>query len=434
MSWRAPCADSDVTAPPAAAAAPATYGRLLRVPGLRALLVSSLLTRTASQMWLVGIVLFALQRYHSPSVAGVSIFLLIFPGLTLSPIAGALLDRHGRKRLMGLDFSVAATCLTVIVVLAATNHLPIWGLLLLLVAGSVTSTLSIAGARSMFPLLVPRDLWDRGNAADSICFGTSAILGPGLAGWLIASLGSEAALAGAAVGYLAGVVALRWVREPAVSGEVSGRIFHEAWRGLRYVAANRTLRWIAVSMSTLNVGWGMVVVALPVLVFRQHGNAAAVGTILAIQGAVGIPAALVFGRLRTDGRERQMMAILGAIMGIATLALLAPSILFIGVGIAIIGAADGPFNICTFSLRQRRTAQAWFGRAFAISMSLNFAGVPVGSAISGPLLGVSISFAIVLAAALMIGGGILMVLKIPATDDGVEAPEPLSRETASLVG
>jgi MFS family permease len=426
--------DVGVTSQPVVAAAPATYGRLLRVPGLRALLVSSLLTRTASQMWLVGIVLFALQRYHSPTVAGVSIFLLIFPGLTLSPIAGALLDRHGRRRLMGLDFSVAATCLTVIVVLAATNHLPVWALLLLLVAGSVTSTLSIAGARSMFPLLVPRDLWDRGNAADSICFGASAILGPGLAGWLIATLGSEAALAGAAVGYLAGVVALRWVREPAVSGQVSGRIFHEAWRGLQYVAANRTLRWIAVSMSTLNVGWGMVVVALPVLVFRQHGNAAAVGTILAIQGAVGIPAALVFGRLRTDGRERQMMAILGSIMGIATLALLAPSILFIGVGIAIIGAADGPFNICTFSLRQRRTAQAWFGRAFAISMSLNFAGVPIGSALSGPLLGVSISFAIVLAAALMIAGGILMVLKIPATDEGVEAPEPLSRETASLVG
>ena len=54
-------------------------------------------------MWTVGIVLFALERYHSPSIAGISIFVLIFPGLTVSPIAGALLDRHGRKRLMRLD-------------------------------------------------------------------------------------------------------------------------------------------------------------------------------------------------------------------------------------------------------------------------------------------------------------------------------------------
>jgi hypothetical protein len=42
------------------AAQPATYERLLRTQGLRPLLVSSLLTRTASQMWTVGIVLFAL--------------------------------------------------------------------------------------------------------------------------------------------------------------------------------------------------------------------------------------------------------------------------------------------------------------------------------------------------------------------------------------
>src|ERR1700688_1514848 len=165
----------DLTAEHAVAADRATYGRLLRVPGFRQLLISSLLTRTASQMWTVGLVLFALQRYHSASVAGVGLFLLIFPGLLMSPIAGALLDRHGRKRLMTLDFAVAAVCLTVIVILAAANRLPVWGLFVVLIAGSLTSTWSIAGARSFFPLVVPRDLWDRGNAADTVCFGVANI-------------------------------------------------------------------------------------------------------------------------------------------------------------------------------------------------------------------------------------------------------------------
>ena len=150
-----PSADVDRTAAPRESPEPATYRRLLRVRGLLPLLLSSLLTRTATQMWTVGIVLFTLERYHSPSVAGISIFVLIFPGLTVSPIAGALLDRHGRKRLMRLDFTVAATCLTTIVTLAATNHLPVWGLLLLLGFGSLTSTLSNAGARSLYPLIIP---------------------------------------------------------------------------------------------------------------------------------------------------------------------------------------------------------------------------------------------------------------------------------------
>jgi MFS family permease len=394
-------------------APPATYARMLRVPGFRQLLISSLLTRTAAQMWTVGLVLFALQRYHSPSVAGVSLFLLIFPGLLLSPIAGALLDRHGRKRLMTLDFTVAAVCLTVIVTLSLTNHLPIWGLYALLVGGSMTSTLSIAGARSFFPLILPRDLWDRGNAADSVLYGVSAIAGPGLAGALIALVGSEAALAGAAIGFVVGAIALQGVAEPAHSGEVSSRIFYEAWRGLRYVMGNPTLRWIAVGFSTLNVGWGIIVVTLPVVVFRLHGNAAVVGSILALAGAAGVPAALMVGRLRSEGHEREVVSVLGTLMGVATLALLVPSLALIAVGIAIAGGADAASSVTAFSLRQRRTSRAWFGRAFAVSMALNFSGVPVGSAIAGPVLGISSTFDILFAAALTVAGSAVIQLKVP---------------------
>jgi MFS family permease len=412
---RRPPADIDRTAAERESVEPATYRRLLGVRGLLPLLASSLLTRTATQMWTVGIVLFALERYHSPSVAGISIFVLIFPGLTVSPIAGALLDRHGRKRLMRLDFTVAATCLTTIVTLAATNHLPVWGLLTLLGFGSLTSTLSNAGARSLYPLIIPRDLWDRGNAADSTIFGIAAILGPGLAGTLIATFGSEAALAGAAVAYVIGTVALQGVTEPVRTAQVSQRILTEAWRGLRYVVKNRTLRWIAISISILNIGWGMIIVALPVVVFRLHGTAALVGTLLAIEGAIGIPSALIAGRVRTEGRERQMMAATSAIMGLAVLALLAPSIAVIGLGVAIVGASDGLSNISMFSLRQRRTAPAWYGRAFAVSMSLNFSGVPIGSAIAGTLLGVSVTFTVVLSAALALGAAVLMLVMIPAS-------------------
>ncbi len=414
-----PSTDLDLTAAEREPLEPATYRRLLRVRGLLPLLLSSLLTRTASQMWTVGIVLFALERYHSPSIAGISIFVLIFPGLTVSPIAGALLDRHGRKRLMRLDFTVAATCLTTIVALAATNHLPVWALLVLLGCGSLTSTLSNAGARSLFPLIIPRDLWDRGNAADSTIYGIAAILGPGVAGALIAVIGSEAALAGAAVAYVIGAVALQGVAEPLRTGKVPGRILREAWQGLRYVVRNRTLRWIAIAVSILNIGWGMVIVALPVVVFRLHGNAALVGTLLALEGGVGIPAALLAGRIRTEGRERQIMAATSAMMGVAILALLVPSIAVIALGVAIVGASDGPSNISMFSLRQRRTARAWYGRAFAVSMSLNFTGVPIGSAISGSLLGVSVTFTIVLSAALVVAAGALMLVKIPAAEHRV---------------
>jgi hypothetical protein len=47
---------------------------------------------------------------------------------------------------------------------------------------------------------------------------------------------------------------------------------------------------------------------------------------------------------------------------------------------AIAGLANGPLDIALFTLRQRRTDPAWMGRAFTISMNLNFSGFPIGAA------------------------------------------------------
>jgi MFS family permease len=395
---------------------PATYARLIRTRGFIPLIGSAVLTRTASQIWTVGMVLFTLQRYHSPTVAGLSIFLLLFPGLLVSPLNGALLDRYGRRRLMMIDFTVAAGCLLLLVGLATTDHLPVALLLSILTVGSFTSTLSIAGARSLFPLTVPNDLWDRANAADGLAYGLAQIAGPAVAGLLTATLGSPATFIAAAVAYVLAAVVLRAVPEPAVERQVSAHILRDTWQGVRYVVTNRTLRWLAVGLTAGNVGFGIVIVALPVVVFRLHGNAAVVGGLLALAAVVGIPANLLAGRVRTEGRERPILAAFSAIGGVSALALLSPAVAVVALGMALFGLAEGPLNVTVFSLRQRRTHRAWFGRAFAISISLNFAGMPLGSALAGPLLSSSLTLAVILAAALPVAGALVMLTKIPGVE------------------
>ena len=61
------------------------------------------LVRIAQSMVGVALVLFSLTRYGSPTLAGLVTFAGIAPGLLISPIGGALLDRHGRTRLIRLD-------------------------------------------------------------------------------------------------------------------------------------------------------------------------------------------------------------------------------------------------------------------------------------------------------------------------------------------
>src|SRR5258708_16148850 len=62
----------------------------------------------AGSMLFVALILFVLERYHSPQLAGATAFMAALPGILVSPLAGALLDRYGRARLVVLDYAVAA--------------------------------------------------------------------------------------------------------------------------------------------------------------------------------------------------------------------------------------------------------------------------------------------------------------------------------------
>ena len=66
-------------------------------------------------------------------------------------------------------------------------------------------------------------------------------------------------------------------------------------------------------------------------------------------------------------------------------------------------------------MRQRRTDPAWMGRAFAVSMALNFAGFPVGSAIGGAIVPISLDVAIGLAILAQVVAA-LLAQRIPRDD------------------
>ncbi|HET9808141.1 MAG TPA: hypothetical protein VFQ66_00500, partial [Candidatus Limnocylindria bacterium] len=68
------------------------------------------------------------------------------------------------------------------------------------------------------------------------------------------------------------------------------------------------------------------------------------------------------------------------------------------------------------TIRQRRTDPAWLGRAFAVSMALNFAGFPIGSAIGGVVVPISIAAALGAAVLFQILGAVFSMVAIPAEE------------------
>ena len=400
-----------------------SYGRLFAISGFPRLVASMMLARVAEQMVSLVLVLFALQHYGSPEIAGAVTFLSVAPGLLASPIGGALLDRHGRTRLIVIDYAIAGLTLALIAVLAVAERLPVPALLVIVTISSFTQPLGNTGVRTLFPLIVPRPLWERANAIDSNGYVVASIVGPALAGTLVAVFGAPAALAVTASIFAVAALVAIGIRDPGDRTE-AGNLLADAWRGLVYVAKHSTLRPLALAVTTANLGGGIFFLALPVLVLTRFGAGPEfVGLLFALSGISGSISVLLMGRISTLGRERQLLA--GAMLGTAAcfaFVLLFPQPLMVAIAMLLWGVATGPFDVVLFTIRQRRTDAAWLGRAFAVSMALNFAGFPIGSAIAGAVLPVSIELGFALAVAATVAGAVLAYIGIPERD----APAPVS--------
>ncbi len=397
-----------------AVATTTSYGALLGVPFLGRALAGMQVVRIGQSMVGVALVLFSLTHYGSPALAGLVTFASLMPGLLISPIGGALLDRHGRTRLIILDLVIAVASLALLAVLAFANLLPAWLLVLIAAVSSLTGPLGATGMRTLFPLMVPPNLWERVNAVDSNGYVIASIIGPPLAAVIVGAFGGPAALLTIALLLAISVVVLLPVPEPAINVSSSGSLMRDAWLGLQYTWRNQTLRGVGLSVTTLNIGGGMVSIVVPlILLDRLHLGEASVGAVFAVQGVVGVGTGLWAGRMDMRGREGRIFAapMIGFVP--AFVLLLVPGIGPILLSMAIMGAINGPMDVAMFTLRQRRTDPAWMGRAFAISMALNFSGWPIGAAIAGILATFSIEAAVLVGVAAAAAGTLMAWTLVP---------------------
>jgi MFS family permease len=367
-----------------------SYRHLLGEPDVRALLLATLLSRFAGRMFALAIVLYALTRTGSPLLAGWLAFAAVAPGLVISPIAGALIDRVGSAWAITVDMAASAICVTALAVVDRVGWADPAVLLVLTGCFSLTSPLSFAGIRALLPRLVPAHALDRANALDTAINGLTDIAGPALAGAIVGFGGPVLALVGIAVIYAAAALSVGRVRPTPGEMPRVAPLLAQAWHGLRRVLGQPTLRGLALSYSLYEICWGMLVVAVPVFAaqrFAGGAGAAVAGLLWAGLGLVGGITALVAGHLRAAGRERKVMATGMLVTALAVWPLAAEfGPIGLMLGLMLVGAAAGPIDVGVLTLRQRSTEPVELGRVVSISMSLNLAGGPLGSALGGMLV------------------------------------------------
>lgn len=400
-----------------------SYRELAKIPGLTALMVAATLGRLATRIFFLTLLLFVLVTYRSPVLVGWITFAAVAPGLIISPLAGVLLDRFGPNNAIRIDFLVSAVLAIAIASAGWTGWVTQPILFVLATLFSLAGPLGAAGTRTLLPRIVPAELLDRANALDTSNYAMIDVAGPAIAGILIAYCGTENTMLIVAVAYILAAFMLLLV--PRLPGLMSGQtsMLHQALEGILIVARHRTLRGLAICFSIYQFAWGILYVVIPVFVMN-HVKATAVGaTVGYLYGAVGIGVAIgamFAGHLRINGRERNVIALGMVLTGFAVWPIAAEfGFTGLAIGLVLAGILAGPIEVALLTLRQRRTNPHQLGRVRSISMSLNVAGFPIGSALAGMVIATSLRASLILAAAACVTAA-LATLTIPSQNEGAD--------------
>ncbi|MGW4224317.1 MFS transporter [Streptomyces bauhiniae] len=303
-------------------------------------------------------------------------------------LGGVFTDRLGARTVMlaadGLRFGSQA----VLALLLLTGSVRIWEVVVLAVLLGVGEGGFMPGLSALVPGLVPEEELASANALLGMARPVASIVGPGLAGVLVAAFDAGTVVAVDAVSYGVSVVAL--VGLPVVRAQAPGPgLFSELGRGWSEFTS-RTWLWV----TTLHIGlfnfllWAPFLVLGPSIAEQRLGGARAWGLVLALEGIGAIVGGvLLLGRNPRRGLTWSVAASAGWAVPVAALAMGLPLAWVAGAAFfAGIGAA-----VCTTlaaTVIQRDIPAEVRGRISAFDSLGAFALGPLGLALAGPVSGV----------------------------------------------
>lgn len=312
-------------------------------------------------------------------------------------LAGYLLDRFDRRRVMLVDSVLRGLVVASIPIAAFAGNLMLWHVFLAAGVYGLLFMVNLAGAPSIIPSLVRDDQLTAANSLETLGFTVSGVAGPALAGFLIAGIGAPyVLLLDAATYFIFAIVMATLVLRPedGHAAPTSPAVGAAAPR-YRLMDAVRLLLRSPVLLSTtlmfmaFNAGFGLLEVWLPVHTTQlTSGDAAQLyGILLTVLAAGEAVGALAAGSLSGPMSEGRMICAAQILAGLGLgLALIGQTMWTTIPALFLLGLFSGPMTAWAQTLRMRIIPPELRGRSFALLRTLMQASSPVFSGIGGVLL------------------------------------------------
>lgn len=320
---------------------------------------------------------------HSASALGIVTGLQFLPMLLLAPWTGAVVDRFPKRSLLLLTQAVLGLTALVGGVLVVTGAAQLWHFYLLALMTGVATAFDNPARQTFVSEMVPRERLSNAVALNSASFNLGRLIGPAVAGLVIAGIGSGQALLVNSLSFVTVIVALLALRAseltpaPRATGRGSAR------EGLRYVRGRPDIILVMVLIFVLGTFGMNFQITIALMATQVFGRGAEDYGLLGSIMAVGSLSAALLAARRSEPRLRVLLLSLVGFTFAAAGAAIAPTYASFAVALAACGLTALTAMTTANAMVQMRTDPMMRGRVMALYMAIFFGGTPLGAPIIG---------------------------------------------------
>ncbi|WP_246162866.1 MULTISPECIES: MFS transporter [Brasilonema] len=330
------------------------------------------------------------QRTGSATQFALISLFTTLPGILISPLAGALVDRWDRRWTMILNDAGAGFSTLLMALLLFANQLNVWQIFLGISAISTFNAFQLPAYTVATTLLVPKQHLGRASGMVQVADATAQILSPTVAGLLVVTLHIQGVMLIDVATFAFSLVTLLLVRFPRPETTTEGKkgqgtLLHESAYGWSYITARPGLLGLLIFFAGSNFVMGVVSVLVTPLVLA-FGPVALLGTVLSVGGSGMLLGSLVM-TVWGGGKRRIYNVLTFTFLGGLCIFFsgLRPSVpvffftaFFYFFGIPLINGSSQ-------AIWQSKVPPDVQGRVFAVRRMIASASLPLAYVIAGPL-------------------------------------------------
>ena len=338
--------------------------------------------------WLV------LQRNGSAVDASIVAMAGTLPLLVATLMAGAAVDYLGRRRVSMISDALSALSVAAVPVIALTfgaDAINVTVLAALAALGAFFDPAGMTARETMLPEASQRAGWtlDHANGVYEAVFNLAYIVGPGVGGLFIATLGGVDTMwvtAGAFVLSISAVAVLRLEGAGIPNREHMPQVWAGVVEGLKFVWHTPVLRTLAfIDLTATGLYMPMESVLFPKY-FTDRSEPAHLGWVLVALSVGGLVGALGYAAMSKYSNRRTIMLVALLVLGVAmTVIAFLPPLPVILVLCAVVGFVYGPIAPIYNYVMQTQAPAHLRGRVVGVMGSLAYAAGPLGLIVAGPL-------------------------------------------------